>query len=262
MRKSILLLGSLLFVSIFASADEWNKSFKISGKPELRINARDGSVDLSSWDQKEIQIRVETVGWRLAPDQVRIIERQVGDRVEFELQMPEWNWGFSMGHRSVRVFAKVPRQSNLDINTGDGSIHGSDLQGDLRIHTGDGGIDLDRVDGKLNANTGDGHVHISGRFDELQVRTGDGSIRAVAERGSKVSSAWSFNTGDGSVELRLPEDLAADLDARTGDGNIDVDFPVLVTGSTRRDHMRGKINGGGPPLEIHTGDGSIRLSRL
>lgn len=280
MRKLTLVAASLLLASLSLSAEEWNKSFKVSGKPELRIDAKDGSVELNSWDQKEIQIHVETTGWRIAPNEVRITDRQVGDRVEMELFIPTHMWGFSMGRRSIRVDVKVPRELNLDVRTadggirssnlrgdmqlssGDGAIRGLALEGDIRIHTGDGSIELSDADGNLNADTADGNVTVSGRFDVLQVRTGDGSIRAVAERGSKISNGWSFNSGDGSVDIRLPEDFSAELDARTGDGTIDVGFPVLISGSVRRDRMHGKINDGGPPLQIRTGDGSIRLSRF
>lgn len=280
MRKLILLVVCLLLSSLSLSADEWNKSFKVSGKPELRINAHDGSVEVNSWDQKEIQIHVETVGWRIAENEVRIIDHQLGDRVEVELLTPKYHWGFSFGHRSIRVDVKVPRELTLNLRTGDGSIRstnlrgdlqlssgdgaikGLELEGDLRVNTGDGSIELNGIDGKLTANTGDGNVNVSGRFDDLDVRTGDGSIRVEAEKGSRVSESWSFNTGDGSVDLRLPENISAELDARTGDGSIDVSFPVLMSGSIRRDHMHGKINDGGPPLRIRTGDGSIRLSHL
>jgi DUF4097 and DUF4098 domain-containing protein YvlB len=249
----------LLIAAVFAQADEWNKSFKLSGTPSLRVNAKDGAVELSSWEQKEIQVRVETTGWKISPDEVRIIDRQTGDQVDIELLIPRWSWGWH--NRSIHMYVKVPRESRLDIHTGDGSIRGSDLHGEFRLHSGDGGIDLDGIEGKLNADTGDGHVRVSGRFEQLTVHTGDGNIRADVAKGSKPTSGWSFQTGDGKVELRLPEDLAADLDARTGDGGIDVDLPVLVSGAVRRNQMHGKINGGGPPLEIRTGDGSIRLSR-
>ena len=280
MRKLMLLVSCLVLSSVLVSADEWNKSFKVSGKPELRINAHDGSVEVNSWDQKEIQIHVETVGWRIAENEVRIVDHQFGDQVEMELLIPTHPWGFSFGRRSIRVDVKVPRELNLNLRTGDGSIHSTNLSGDLqfssgdgpikglelkgaiRIHTGDGNIELSNIDGNLTANTGDGNVTVSGRFDLLDVRTGDGAIRAMAEKGSKISDGWSVNTGDGSVDLRLPDNFSAELDARTGDGSINVDFPVLVSGSIRRDRMQGKINNGGPPLHIRTGDGSIRLSHL
>lgn len=261
MRRQILILSLFILAPVFASADEWNKTFKVTGTPELQVDAKDGAVELSSWDQKAVQVRVETAGWRIGADQVRVIDRQMGDRVEIEVLLPKWNWGIHLGNHRVRMYVNVPRESRLDIHTGDGNIHGSDLRGELRLRTGDGGIDLEKIDGKLNADTGDGQVRVSGRFDQIEVRTGDGSIRAEVVKGSKVATGWSFNTGDGSIDLRLPEDLTANLDARTGDGNIQIDVPVLVSGSLGRNQLHGKMNGGGPPLEIRTGDGSIRVSR-
>ncbi|HUJ20287.1 MAG TPA: hypothetical protein VLX58_02140, partial [Bryobacteraceae bacterium] len=61
--------------------------------------------------------------------------------------------------------------------------------------------------------------------------------------------------------VRLPQNFAADLDAHTGDGKITVDFPLTTSGSISTSELRGKINGGGQTLAIHTGDGPIRVER-
>jgi hypothetical protein len=63
------------------------------------------------------------------------------------------------------------------------------------------------------------------------------------------------------VTLEIPENLAADVDLHTGDGHIDLDIPVTTTGKIRQNEVRGKLNGGGNLLVIHTGDGSIRLRK-
>jgi hypothetical protein len=75
-----------------------------------------------------------------------------------------------------------------------------------------------------------------------------------------MKSSWSFRSGDGGIRLRLPRDLAANLDAYTGDGHIDVDIPItMAAGRFRGNNMRGTINGGGPLLSVRTGDGSVRI---
>jgi len=79
--------------------------------------------------------------------------------------------------------------------------------------------------------------------------------------GSKMSSSWSIRTGDGSVDLSLPADFQVNIDASTGDGHISVGLPVTVEGTFSNSQLHGKMNGGGQPLTIHTGDGSIRLSK-
>jgi hypothetical protein len=76
-----------------------------------------------------------------------------------------------------------------------------------------------------------------------------------------MNSSWLIRTSDGRVEAHLPPDLAAELYAHTGDGRISLDLPVTVNGSIERSRIRGKINGGGPLLEIATGDGSILVSK-
>ena len=105
-------------------------------------------------------------------------------------------------------------------------------------------------------------MNVRGRFDVLDLRTGDGGIEAAAEAGSKVEAAWSLRSGDGGITLRLPEGLGADLDAHTGDGGIVLDKPVTVTGTISQNAVRGQLGAGGLPLQIHTGDGSIRLMGL
>ena len=95
----------------------------------------------------------------------------------------------------------------------------------------------------------------------LRVKTGDGSIDARVEPGSKLTGGWSIRTGDGSVDMVLPADLQANIDASTNDGHISLGIPVTVEGTFSNSQIHGKMNGGGQPLTIHTGDGSIRLSK-
>ena len=114
----------------------------------------------------------------------------------------------------------------------------------------------------MEAETGDGSIRARGRFDVMNLRTGDGGIEAEVSAGSKLSSSWEVNTGDGHVILRLPEGLAADLDAHTNDGRIDLELPLLTSKLGGSNDVRGKLNGGGLALKIRTGDGAIRIARL
>ena len=162
------------------------------------------------------------------------------------------------GDGSVHVQAV---DGSVDIDTGDGSITVEGAKGDIRLHTGDGRIEARNLDGRVDANSGDGHIKIDGRLDALNIKTGDGSIDARVEPGSKLTGGWSIRTGDGSVDVVLPADLRANIDASTNDGHISLGIPVTVEGTFSNSQIHGKMNGGGQPLTIHTGDGSIRLSK-
>jgi len=98
-----------------------------------------------------------------------------------------------------------------------------------------------------------------GRFDGLEIQTGDGRVDTRAEAGSSLGSGWDLQTGDGSVTLELPKNLAADVELQSGDGHINLDIPLTVEGRLKDNHLHGKMNGGGAPLRVRTGDGSIEL---
>jgi DUF4097 and DUF4098 domain-containing protein YvlB len=264
-----------------ARADEWSKKYSISGHADLRVMTDDGDVDVSGSDTKEIEVHVVTDGYKISSSDVRISESQSGDHVAIEVKMPHMDWHLFGGrHRSVHIDVRVPRDLDLtvhtgdgnvfaaefsghvEVDTGDGSITANNLKGQLRLKSGDGHIDASNLDGSLDVNTGDGRVNVSGRFDSLGVNTGDGSIEARVLNGSKVASNWRMHSGDGHINVWLPGDLSADIEAHTGDGKITMDIPVMVSGSLSHSSVHGKLNGGGGTLSVTTGDGSIHLQKL
>ncbi len=273
----LVLLG--LAVAVPARADDWSKKYGVSGRPDFHFNVNDGKIDILSSDSKEIEAHVWTSGWRI-PDDVKITESQSGDHVTIDVRVPNLHFNFGVNHRSLHVELRVPREIDLDVHTGDGSItsqalsgrihldsgdgniEASGFKGDIKLHTGDGHIEGTQFEGTLFADTGDGRINVRGRFDALDIHTGDGNIEAAVENGSQISGSWSLKTGDGNIVLRVPETFHADLDAHTGDGHISLDFPVTVSGSLSNSSIRGKLAGGGPSLMLRTGDGSIRLERL
>jgi hypothetical protein len=258
-RLPILLL-LLVFTSAAAHADQWNKEYAFAGTPELRVDSGDGSIVVKSWDRSAISARVTTEGYKIGPGHVRVDEHQEGNNVQISVHEPHMiMFGFS--RHSIRIEVMVPRQSNLDLHSGDGHIELEQVRGTLRLDTSDGRIEGRNLDGSLRARTSDGSIRVQGRFDYLELHTGDGHVEAQIAAGSRMNSGWSVSTSDGSVQLRLPGEFAADLDARTGDGHIQLDFPVTVSGTFGQNKVRGKMNGGGPVLEIRTSDGNITLER-
>jgi DUF4097 and DUF4098 domain-containing protein YvlB len=255
-----LCLTLLALVASAGFADEWKKSFTVSGRADLRVDVADGEAIVRTWDRSEIEARITTEGWKIGPSEVRVTDNQAGDRVQIDVRVPRVHINF--GRRSVRVELQVPRELRAEIHSGDGRISAQDLKGEIHLSTGDGSIEADSVDGIFEAKTGDGRIRASGRWNRLNLETNDGSVEAEARSGSTMASAWRVRTGDGSVTLRLPENFAADLDAHTGDGKITVDFPVTASGTFGASELRGKLNGGGQTLVVRTGDGPIRLRPL
>lgn len=180
----------------------------------------------------------------------------------------------------------------LEANTGSGSLKLSSIGSGVRAHTGSGDIDINGANGSVFARTGSGSIHamnIAGGFDgetgsghltleqsapgSVRAQTGSGGLELRNVKGSLEANAgsgdihvdgeatggWVVHTGSGSVELRLPQNASFDLDAHTGSGSIDLSHPVTVQGSITRKEVKGKVGGGGVPVEVQTGSGSIRI---
>jgi hypothetical protein len=261
-RVSLLVLALAAAAALPARADDWSKTFNLSGKPDLRVETSDANIRVETWDQNTIEARVTTVRYKIGEDGIKIVERQTGDVVQLEVRYPH-SHGLTIdwGQRRVDIDIHMPREGKVNLRTSDGKIEIGGFKGEMDLHSGDGSEILDAVDGKLRATTGDGHIRASGRFDELDLKTGDGHVDVRAAVGSSLNASWRLETGDGNVTLEIPGDMAADVDLHTGDGHIDVDMPVTTEGKIRENEVHGKVNGGGNLMTIHTGDGSIRLRK-
>jgi DUF4097 and DUF4098 domain-containing protein YvlB len=264
--KSLVVRASLAILALSvavgsARAEEWSKTYTISGRPDLRIETSDANIRVTTWDQNTIEAKVITSRYKIGEGGIRIDERQTGDSVEIEVHYPHHNFTIGWESHRVDIIVQMPREGRVNLRTGDGKIDVAGLKGEMDLHTGDGSINMDGVDGKLHATTGDGHIQASGRFDELGLKTGDGHVDVRADSGSSLAAGWRLETGDGSVSLEVPGDLSADVDLHTSDGHIDLDMPVTTEGKIRQNEIHGKLNGGGSLLTIRTGDGSIHLKK-
>lgn len=263
-----------------ARADEWNKKYTFSGKPDLRVETGDGDVEIATGPANEITARVDAQGYKINSGDLRVEESQDGNRIRILVRTHNHFTFFSVGHRGLKVQITVPAQSDMEIRTGDGNVNSSPvegkisidtgdgnvnangLHGDIRLHSGDGHIEGQNFAGNLSVDTGDGHINVTGRFDVLYLKTGDGGIDAQADPGSKIASPWTVHSGDGHINLKVPSDFNADLDAKTGDGHITLDFPVSVSGALSESRIHGKLNAGGGSLAVSSGDGSIHIAKI
>lgn len=260
---------------------EEQRSFNVGGMPQVRVTTFDGALRVEAWDRNEVSVTAELRGRNQSDlDRIEFAATQSGDQIQIEARLPErgrvhWNsWA------AANIHLRVPRRANLfarsgdghieardvtgdiELTTGDGHIEANNLSGNLTVHTGDGNMTLTDVRGRLRARTGDGRISVRGKFDELEAVTGDGSMEITIERGSTVATAWRLRTGDGSIQLALPDGLNAEIDAHTNDGSISSELPLTVSGKLGGGKsLRGRLNAGGNPLTVATGDGSITLRR-
>lgn len=296
MRSVIYALMGLATLACGAKADEWTRKWSVGAQPVLHVDADDAAVTVEASDASEIRAKLTTKGWAIGPSGVQVSGDQSGNSLSIRVRVPSQHFNWS--NRSIRLEVFVPRKmdgdirtgdgsvklsginGNLRVSTGDGSVEGTGLSGSLDMHTGDGSINLRDVQGAIKVNTGDGSVtgegltgsvdahtgdgamRVSGRLNDVRLRTGDGSIDLEAQRGSQVKSEWELKTQDGGVSVRVPSDLAANVQLHTGDGGIRLNLPLTVSGMQNEHQVSGKMNGGGQLVTVSSGNGSITMSSI
>ncbi len=139
----------------------------------------------------------------------------------------------SGGHISV-----VNGTGPLHAKTSGGRIEVRNLSGDADLETSGGSLVLEKIRGKLIG------------------RTSGGSIRTSVP--GEVDGDIQLKTSAGSIELAVPENAGLDIDARTSGGRVRCELP-LTESDSRREHLRGKLNGGGKSVVLETSAGNINL---
>jgi DUF4097 and DUF4098 domain-containing protein YvlB len=275
-------------------------NFKVTGQPNVVLDTFDGAIEIHSWDRAEVEVEIERRAMeQVLLDEIKVESSEKNGVVTVKVTGPTRSEfrGVTIGMHispTARLRVAVPRNSNVQATSGDGSIRaealegklvlttsdgsvvGTRLGGDIQIRSGDGSIRLDNATGKLDLETTDGSIGIDAKPTVLKARTGDGSIRANIEPDSVMSDNWELTTSDGTVVLTLPGAFNGELDAETSDGVVRSSHPLIADGNEaanrgedenreerreRRRTLRSKLGDGGKLLRIRTGDGSIRIER-
>jgi DUF4097 and DUF4098 domain-containing protein YvlB len=272
------------------------RTFDISGRPDVVLDTFDGAIEIRSWDRPQVEVEIEKRAMEQSLlDEMKIETEQQGNRIVLKVTGPrraEFT-GVTVGVNispQARLRVALPRQSDIEAKSGDGSIAIEDVSGrvvlttadgsvraarvagDMRVRSGDGSIRMQHVEGALDLETNDGSIGLEAKPTALRAHTGDGAIRLQVEPDAAMQSDWELRTGDGSVTLTLPSEFSAELDAESADGAVRASHPALKSDrpddvsddrsrsrEERRRSLRATMGSGGRTLRVRTGDGSIRI---
>ncbi len=278
--------GCVVSVDSEGRIEHVEKRFSVRGETvDLRLSTFDGAVEVRSWDRPEVLVQIDERGHdKTAIEQIEVSAEQKGDVIQVDVRHPGRGGFVGVGFfvsTSAKLIASVPRNTNLyirtgdgsiilervnghaDIHTGDGSIRATETDGELLAETGDGSIQIEDVSGRVETRTGDGTIRLSGTPTRLRARTGDGSVVLRIRSGAVMSDDWMVDTGDGSVSVELPEGFAASIEADPGSGGRvrnDLKLENIVGGTREKRTLTGALGQGGRRFTIRTGDGTIRLT--
>jgi hypothetical protein len=162
----------------------------------------------------------------------------------------------------------------LTARTNGGSINVADCRGSIQIETSGGDIVIADGTGTLDAKTSGGRIDVRNFSGDAEVRTSGGnlSLQRVAGKMTGKTSSGSIRasitdavignvrleTNAGNIDLSLPVTATVNIDASTSMGEVSSRLP-LETANVGREHLRGKLNGGGKSVELKTSVGNITI---
>lgn len=144
---------------------------------------------------------------------------------------------------------------NLNLSTSGGSLELAALKGNIRAVTSGGSVTGKDIQGELVAITSGGNIGLTGLSCSLETATSGGNIEvAFKELGKYVK----ISNSAGNIALELPRGKGFDLmleASRVRTGHLE-----NFSGKMEEDEVNGKLNGGGVPVTVKAGSGSISLA--
>jgi len=242
----------------YKATETFEKSYALAPGGELTLDNTNGSIKVSSWDEERVQVVATKVvrassnrRAREAVKQVKIEVSQGANSLEISTYNPFRKKGRGISQLLSGNFISVQVSYTLMVP----------YETDLNLETVNGTIKIEEVKGSHFSRTVNGGITVREASGSFEGRTTNGSIKVELEEVDRLSSI-SLKTVNGGVTLSLPQEVRADVRAHTVNGSISTDFPLEVTGRFSRRRIQGSINGGGAEITLDTINGSIRLLKL
>jgi DUF4097 and DUF4098 domain-containing protein YvlB len=269
--------------------DVWTWSGRVAPGAWFRFNASMGGVEVTEGSGAQVEVRAEKVLRRGRATDIGFIVMQGNDGAticavyedddECETDGIHGGRGRSWRDRAtLRVTIQLPHgvriraaSGNGDVSvsgatdevvasSGNGRVRVNGSGGAVRASSGNGAVTVEGARGSVDVNSGNGDVSITTSIGPVSANSGNGDI-TVSMDALRSAEAMAFTTGNGRITVTLPSDYAADVDASTGNGSIESDFPITVSGRITQSHVRGTIGKGGPRLRLVSGNGRIELRK-
>ncbi|MCK4337156.1 MAG: DUF4097 family beta strand repeat protein [Candidatus Aminicenantes bacterium] len=260
--SSCVINGDGEFFSIFSGPkyeEEFHKTVPLERGGDFILRNVNGSIIIETWDREEVEITaVKTArGNKNNLDRVQI-------KIDVSDQFVEIDTIYEK-RRNLRVSVSyqvlVPENINLElIRTVNGSIKMKGPFSDVKAVSTNGGIQLEEAAGYVSLSSTNGSIKAYELKGNIHTGTTNGSILLEIR---SLTDDVTAKTVNGGIKLAFDDFLDADLNLRTSNGKIHVDFPITVENLRKsRRSLEGRIGKGGPEISLKTVNGSIKLISL
>jgi hypothetical protein len=226
------------------ASDEWKRSYPLAAGGEVQIVGGSGSVEIHGGTGSTIEVIAERVA-RAATDEAA---REVVPRIEIHGCHPDKVVIQSEGLRGIVI--GVDQKINYKVTV--------PAFARVRVRTVDGPITITDVEGRVVASSANGEVVIRNVKGGVDARSVNQNV--TVDLASFANDPVDVRAVNGNIALTLPKSTNATLEANLTNGTIDVkDVPFESFGEQTRRRTRGRLNAGGPPIDVTTINGNITV---
>ncbi len=230
--------------------EKFDQTYPLTANGKVSVSNVNGSIVVEAWDRNEIKLeytKTADTKERLSEVDVKINAR--ADSLSVETNYDNWKQNNNSdrwrngGKLQVDFHLMVPRGASLnEIETVNGSVTVSNFSYFTKISAVNGTVNASNLRGTANLSTVNGEVRAD--FDRL-------------EAGSKVI----LSTVNGHVNLSIPSDSSATINADSLNGNISNDFglPVRKGKYVGRD-LYGKLGAGDVRIKLDSVNGALAIA--
>ena len=219
------------------------QTLAMSGGPIAIDGRQNGGISVKGWDQNQVLLRARVQTGAPTAQEAADLGRQI--RIETSgakifASGPENRRNY---HWDVSYEVFVPRRADLSLETHNGGISISEVNGKIEFTALNGGVVLRKVGGAVRGSTTNGGLVV-----ELSGDRWDGETLDV-------------RTTNGGIVMSIPENYSAHLQTGTVNGGINVDFPVTVQGNINK-QLAVNLGSGGATVKAMTTNGGVRVKRV
>ena len=210
---------------------------------QVNVTGKNGGIEVIGEERRDIALEARVIVQDSSREEAESILREIKIVTNGTIHAdgPQM-WGLSNRSWSVNYLLHVPRHVSAQLQTANGGIKVTNVDGVIHADTTNGGLTLDDLGGDVHATTVNGGLSI--KLDGNQWR-GAGLV------------ARSTN---GGVSVKAPENYSAHLVAETVNGGISVGFPVTVQGRIHK-QIDTNIGQGGATLHFQTVNGGVSIDK-
>lgn len=238
-RLSIIASVAVLVAAGTASAQDFQKSYRLATGGQIHIGNVSGDVRVTGYDGDSIIVKGTKKG--RDRDKVEVEDKSTDGRVDIGVRYPKR----CDCDASIQFEVQVPRSARYDFD-GISSVSGD--------------VEVSGVTGRVHASAVSGDVRVKNVSGSVSASAVSGDVEVVVDR-LEGDDDMKFSSVSGDVNVKLPANLAADVDMSSFSGDIKTDFPIEVRTEKygSRTSARGKLGEGSARLKMSSVSGDLSL---